>query len=220
MGLSREEDDGHWYAFTDLEATHARNVFPFVRRALVQGAVRGERDGAARHDAPTGTARKLEHADDPDARGKTTTFTFAPTPPLPSYLVRGRGGRSRRTSRPLRRQRRRCRCASSRPRARGSSVRVSLEDGPSPLVRSRSATTSASAIPTASSIWSPCPTSRAGAMENPGLITFREMLPAGRPEARSATSVRRLQEPGHRARAGPPVVRRSGDARLVERQPG
>ncbi len=81
-GLYRVKDGGRWYAFTQFEAVDARRAFPcfdepsFKTPFDVSVTVPGGMIAVA--NAP-------EKAREPGPGG--TTFRFATTPPLPSYLV-------------------------------------------------------------------------------------------------------------------------------------
>ncbi len=186
MGLSREQDDGRWYAFTDLEPTHARNVFPSFDEPSFK--VPYEVTAIVPHGMTVyANGTELEHADDATRPG-TTTFTFAPTPPLPSYLVALAVGD-----------------LDAQGAAAGSSpvpLRLLAAKGKGPL-GARSLAEAGSLVRTLGDYFGigypygkldlvAVPDFAPGAMENPGLITFREILLLGDP-AHSATSVRRLQ---------------------------
>jgi alanyl aminopeptidase len=86
-GLYRVKAGDQWYAYTQFEATDARRAFPCfdepdykVPYTVTVSAPRGM---LAVANGPE-TAREDVHD---DAKGDKTTFHFAPTPPLPSYLV-------------------------------------------------------------------------------------------------------------------------------------
>lgn len=81
-GMYRVQEDGRWYAFTDFEPADARAAFPcfdepqfkvpFDVSVTVPKGLRAVANG-----------RETGHVDDADA----TTFSFATTAPLPTYLV-------------------------------------------------------------------------------------------------------------------------------------
>jgi alanyl aminopeptidase len=186
MGLSREQDDGRWYAFTDLEPTHARNVFPSFDEPSFK--VPYEVTAIVPHGMTAyANGMELEHADDATRPG-TTTFTFAPTPPLPSYLVALAVGN-----------------LDAQAAAAGSSpvpLRLLAAKGKGPL-GARSLAETGPLVRTLGDYFGigypygkldlvAVPDFAPGAMENPGLITFREILLLDDP-AHSATSVRRTQ---------------------------
>ncbi len=81
-GLYRVKDGGRYYAFTQLEATDARRAFPCFDEPGFKvpfDVTLTVPKGALAVANTVETARK-------DA-GAKTVFTFAPTPPLPTYLV-------------------------------------------------------------------------------------------------------------------------------------
>jgi alanyl aminopeptidase len=81
-GLYRVADGGNWYAFTQFEATDARRAFPCFDEPGFKVPV------GVTVTVPKGM---LAFANTPEQRrdtaGEKTTFTFADTPPVPTYLV-------------------------------------------------------------------------------------------------------------------------------------
>ncbi len=82
QGLYRVEDGGKWYAFTQFEALDAREAFPCFDqpefKTPYRVTIRAPKGQLAVSNYPE-TARADE--------GEQTVFTFAETRPLPSYLV-------------------------------------------------------------------------------------------------------------------------------------
>jgi alanyl aminopeptidase len=83
-GLYRVQVDGRWYAFSDFEPTDARRAFPCFDEPSFKVPVRVRltvpQDVGAFANMP-----EASHADDPGAH--TRAVLFDETPPLPSYLV-------------------------------------------------------------------------------------------------------------------------------------
>ncbi len=83
-GLYRVQVDGRWYAFSDFEPTDARRAFPCFDEPSFKVPVRVRltvpQDVGAFANMPEGS-----HSD--DAAAHTRTVLFDETPPLPSYLV-------------------------------------------------------------------------------------------------------------------------------------
>ena len=181
-GLYRVADGGNWYAFTQFEATDARRAFPCF-----------DEPGFKVPFGVTVTVPKgmLAFANTPelkreDAGGKTT-FHFADTPPLPTYLVALAAGElevkdlARTTKPPIR------------------LITVKGKTGQGAL-----ALEATSGLVDALATWFgiPYPYEKldivavpdfaAGAMENAGLVTFREELLLLDP-ARASVRARRSQ---------------------------
>ncbi|HEY8073734.1 MAG TPA: hypothetical protein VIF62_06490, partial [Labilithrix sp.] len=81
-GLYRVQDHDAWYAFTQFEAVSARRAFPSFDEPSFKVpwtvSVTAPKGMIAVANGP-----EIERRD----AGATTTFRFAPTPPMPSYLV-------------------------------------------------------------------------------------------------------------------------------------
>jgi len=81
-GLYRVKDGERWYAFTQFESTDARRAFPCFdepqHKVPFEITVRTPPGMIAVANTPE-TSRSAE--------GGRTSFVFAPTPPLPTYLV-------------------------------------------------------------------------------------------------------------------------------------
>jgi aminopeptidase N len=87
-GLYRVNDGGRWYAFTQFEATDARRAFPCFdepnQKVPFDVHVTAPKGLLAFSNMPE-TGRKDHEA--AGGAGATTTFDFATSPPLPTYLV-------------------------------------------------------------------------------------------------------------------------------------
>ena len=83
-GLYRVQVDGRWYAFSDFEPTDARRAFPCFDEPSFKVPVR------VRLTVPQDVgafANMPESSRSDDAAARTRTVAFDETPPLPSYLV-------------------------------------------------------------------------------------------------------------------------------------
>jgi aminopeptidase N len=181
-GLYRVADGGNWYAFTQFEATDARRAFPCFDEPGFKVPFE------VTVTVPNGmlaVANTPERGRDPG--GEKTTFRFAETPPLPTYLVALAVGEleikelARTTKPPIR------------------LVTVKGKSGQGAL-----ALEATSGLVDALATWFgiPYPYEKldivavpefgAGAMENAGLITFREELLLLDP-ARASVRSRRSQ---------------------------
>ncbi|MBK7191885.1 MAG: ERAP1-like C-terminal domain-containing protein [Myxococcales bacterium] len=183
-GTFRQQVAGAWYAFTQHEALYARRTFPCVDEpdAKVPWTLTLEVPAAlvAASNAPIVSE---------EARGATRVVRFAATPPLPSYLVAFAVGPfdvvdagTTRAGVPLRILALAGRAADAAFAARVTAPLVAgLEDwfgSAYPFAK-----LDAVAIPT---------TVGFGAMENPGLITYREsllLMPADAPASRQRAYV-------------------------------
>jgi aminopeptidase N len=77
-GLYRVKDGERWYAFTQFEATDARRAFPCFDDPVFKVPF------TVAITTPPGM---IAVANTPEAKRAGSRFEFAPTPPLPSYLV-------------------------------------------------------------------------------------------------------------------------------------
>src|SRR6266853_1228799 len=82
-GLFRRQEDGQWYAATQMEATWARRVFPCFDEPAFKVPWRLALHVKKEHTA-LGNASVLSETDEP---GGMKCVRFAQTRPLPSYLV-------------------------------------------------------------------------------------------------------------------------------------
>jgi alanyl aminopeptidase len=82
-GVFRQKDGGDWYAFTQFEAIYARRAFPCFDEPSFktpwQLTIHAPKGSIAVSNTPVAS-----EAQEPDGGRK---FVFAPTKPLPSYLV-------------------------------------------------------------------------------------------------------------------------------------
>ena len=183
VGLYRVADGDAWYAFTQFEALAARRAFPCFDEPALKApfaiALRVPRGMTA-----ISNGREVERRDD----GDHTVFTFAETPPLPTYLVALAVGDLAIREAPA--------------SAGGVPIRIVTTRGKQGFTDFAAA--HAAAIVDALVEWfgSPFPFEKldlvavpnfaAGAMENPGLITFREellLIDAGAPTDRRLSSL-------------------------------
>ena len=198
---------GDGIAATQFEAADARRVFPCFDEPGFKATWR------LAVEAPQGVAVLSNGAPEREEDlGARRRVRFAETPPLPTYLVALVVGRLD-AHPPVARARR----PGPDLRAAGEARRSPASARTSPWRCCRgSRTTSASPTPSGSSTRSGCPSSRPGAMENAGLVTYREVAllldPADR-LARAEEARRRGGDP--RARA--PVVRQLGHHGVVGR---
>jgi alanyl aminopeptidase len=181
-GVYRVSDGGRWYGFTQFEATDARRAFP----CFDEPGFKVPFDVSL--TVPTGmiavaNTPELAH----DEAGPKTTYRFAKTLPLPTYLVAFAFGELE---------------IRELPRTTKPPIRLITTKGKSPLgVLGLEAT---SGLVDALGAWFgiPYPYEKldivavpefsAGAMENAGLITFREELLLLDP-ARASVRSRRVQ---------------------------
>jgi aminopeptidase N len=165
QGLYRVKEDGAWYAFTQFEATAARRAFPCFDepgfKVPFEVSIEIPAGQLAFGNTPETSREQL---------GGRTTFRFAPSPPMPSYLVAFAVG-------PLE-----VRQGPSAP----VPIRLVAPRGKTALGQVAIETTDALVqrlgdyfgirYPYAKLDIVAVPDFAAGAMENPGLITFREIL--------------------------------------------
>lgn len=181
-GLYRVADGGAWYAFTQFEATDARRAFPCfdepgykvpfaVDVTVPKGMLAfGNTPETAREDA-----------------GAKTTFRFAETPPLPTYLVALAIGdlevkEAARSAKPA------IRLVTTKGKSGMGDLAIEATGG---LVDALSSWIGIP-YPYAKLDIVAVPDFAAGAMENPGLVTFREELLLLDP-ARASVRARRSQ---------------------------
>ena len=181
-GLYRVADGGNWYAFTQFEATDARRAFPCFDEPGFKVPV------GVTVTVPKGM---LAVANTPEQKredaGDKTTFHFADTPPLPTYLVALAAGDlevkelARTTKPPIR-----------LITVKGKTAQGALAlEATSGLVDAL-ATWFGIPYPYEKLDIVAVPDFSAGAMENAGLVTFREELLLLDP-ARASVRARRSQ---------------------------
>jgi aminopeptidase N len=165
-GLYRVEAGGRWYAFTQLEATDARRAFPCFDepgyKVPFEVSVTVPKGMIA-----VANTREIARED----TGEKTTFRFAPTPPLPTYLVALTVGELE---------------IEELSRASKPPIRLVTTKGKTGMGALALEATSGLVDALATWFGIPYPYEKldivavpdfaAGAMENPGLVTFREEL--------------------------------------------
>jgi alanyl aminopeptidase len=168
IGLFRQQEAGTWYAFTDFEPADARRVFPCFDEPSYkvpwQLSLRVQRGHVALANTP--------QIGESDAGGGLKLVRFAESEPLPTYLVAfavgpfelvdaGRSGR------------------------KGTPVRIITPRGKAAEARYAKAATPEILAVLEEYFGSPYPYEKLdliavplknGAMENPGLVTFRESI--------------------------------------------
>jgi alanyl aminopeptidase len=167
VGLYRVADGDAWYAFTQFEALAARRAFPCFDEPALKAPF------AITLRVPRGmvalsNAREVARRDD----GAHTAFSFAETPPLPTYLVAFAIGDLAIRDAPA--------------SAGGVPIRVVTTRGKEGFTAFAAAHAApmvdalvawfGSAFPFEKLDLVAVPNFAAGAMENPGLVTFREEL--------------------------------------------
>lgn len=181
-GLYRVEDNGRFYAYTQFEATDARRAFPCFDdpsfKTPYEVTISAPQDVVALSNAP--------EASRADAPGNRVLRTFQASPPLPSYLVAFAVGdfdivEGQREPFPIR---------VVTTKGRGALARMAL-DVAAGLVGKLSEYFDMP-YPYAKLDLVAVPDFAAGAMENPGLVTFRDTLLLVDPD-RGTTSVKRAQ---------------------------
>ena len=178
-GLYRAKDQGRDYAFTQFEPTDARRAFPCFDEPAFKTPFE-LRVHVPRGMTAVANAPELGRAD--DALG--TRFTFAPTPPMPSYLVALAVGElevveGRRSPFPIR-----------VVTTKGRSEHAKAALAPAAEIVDALARMVGAAYPYAKLDLVSVPDFGAGAMENPGLITFREELLLADPQRPSPAQTR------------------------------
>ncbi len=160
-GLYRIKEGDRWYAFTQFEATDARRAFPCFDEPAFKVPFE------LSITAPPGT---IALANTPEAAREGARFRFAPTPPLPSYLLAFAVGDfdvrdSGRSEKPA--------------------IRIVTTKGKPPSHGDLALETTAGILGVLEQYFGipypypkldivAVPELAAGAMENPGLVTFRE----------------------------------------------
>ena len=197
-------------ATTQFESVDARRCFPCFdepdRKAVFEIALIVDPDVDAISNSPIVGVR----------RGRRQ----APHPVLPHHedvdLPRGL---RRREARDQRHGGRRRRAAAGGLHAGQAAPRASSHSRSARSRCASSRTTSTSPTPARRSIWSPSPTSRPGAMENLGCITFRDTALLVDTSSAARAELERVADVD-RARARPHVVRRPRDHGVVGRASG
>ncbi|HXX67292.1 MAG TPA: M1 family metallopeptidase [Polyangiaceae bacterium] len=166
LGLYRVEEKGRWYAYTQFEPTHARRAFPCFDEPEFKTPY-NVRITVPRGSIALSNTPELAHADDADAM---VVYDFQPSPPLPSYLVAFAVGdfdfaAGQTEPFPIR-------VVTTKGRA---SLAISALDDAAALAE-RLGEYFDLRYPYAKLDLVAVPDFAAGAMENPGLITFRDSL--------------------------------------------
>ncbi len=196
-GLYRVKDGDRWYAFTQFEATDARRAFPCFdepgQKVPFDVRITAPRGLLAVSNMPE-TARR-DRPVEPGA-APTTTFEFATTPPLPTYLVAFAVGdfdvrEGERAPLPMR---------LITTKGKSGLGQIALDDTAALVKEGASYFGVGYPYPKLDIV--AVPNFAAGAMENAGLITFREELllldPAHAPQrARMASSLTIAHELAH-----------------------
>lgn len=166
-GLYKMQDAGLDYAFTQFEPTDARRAFPCFDEPGFKTPI------TLTIDTPKGLiaiANAPERSRETIDGGATTRFTFEPTPPIPTYLVAfGVGQLDVLESK------------GTRPSIRVVATKGKAQRGAMALARSQELLAKLEAYfgiayPYAKLDVVAVPEFSAGAMENPGFVTFREEL--------------------------------------------
>jgi alanyl aminopeptidase len=181
-GLYRVQEGGLWYAYTQFEATDARRAFPCFDEPRYKTPFR-----VHIHTPPGSMALSNAPAEsEPPANSPDPTTTFAATPPLPTYLVAFAVGpfdvlAGRSTRPPVR-----------VVTTKGRTALAGLALDTAEALIQQLADYFDMAYPYAKLDLVAVPDFGAGAMENPGLVTFRDsILLVDR--ARATTSAKRTQ---------------------------
>lgn len=182
LGLYRVEESGRFYAYSQFEPTHARQAFPCFDEPGFKTPYT-VRITAPRGSSALSNAPELSHTQAADGM---VEYDFQPTPPLPSYLVAFAVGdfdfaQGQTEPFPIR---------VVTTRGRASLAGSALEDASA--LAERLGQYFDLRYPYAKLDLVAVPDFAAGAMENPGLITFRDSLLLIEPE-RATTTVRRSQ---------------------------
>jgi aminopeptidase N len=165
-GLYRVEDGGAWYAYTQFEATDARRAFPCFDEPGFKTAydvtITSPRGTIALANAP-----EMAHE---DAAGAMVVHHFDTTRPLPSYLVAFAVGdfdvvQGQTTPFPIR---------AITPKGKGGLTSLALEASAALIARLGDYFDVRYPYPKLDIV--AVPDFAAGAMENPGLVMFRDVL--------------------------------------------
>ncbi len=176
-GLFRQKEGGEWYVFSQLEAISARRAFPCFDEPQWKTPWRLTVDAPASDKVTSNTPE--EAASDVAERPAWRRHVFAPTRPLPSYLVAlavgpfdivdgGKGGAG---PTPLR---------YVVPKGRASDVRVAREITPRLVGILEEYFGTPFPFPKLDTVAIPA-TVNFGAMENAGMITYTSSLLVARP---------------------------------------
>ncbi|HEX4445365.1 MAG TPA: M1 family metallopeptidase, partial [Polyangiaceae bacterium] len=181
-GLYRVEEQGRWYAYTQFESTDARRAFP----GFDEPGFKTPYEIAITAPAGLIALANSPEASSAPAEGGGVTHTFVTSPPLPSYLVAFAVGEfdileGRKDPFPIR-------VVATKGRAylaaQALDVAAALVDRLGDYFDMR--------YPYAKLDLVAVPDFAAGAMENPGLVTFRDVLLLVDPQ-HATTSTRRAQ---------------------------
>jgi aminopeptidase N len=182
LGLYRVREAGRWYAYTQFEPTHARRAFPCFDEPGFKTPYE-VRITTPRGTLALGNSPESSTTDGPDG---LVEHTFQPTPPLPSYLVAFAVGDfdfAEGQKAPFA-----IRVATTKGRA--SLAALALDDAEGLVTKLGEYFDLP--YPYAKLDLLAVPDFAAGAMENPGLITFRDSLLLVDPQ-RATTSIKRSQ---------------------------
>lgn len=176
QGVFRQQADEDWYLFTQFEATDARRAFPFTDQpdAKVPWTL------TLRVPDEDGAFSNMPEVETTDLDGPLKAVRFAPTPPLPSYLVTMAvgpfavldGGHAGRADTPIR---------LIVPHAQADQAGWALEATPGILATCEDLLDLPLPFPKLDIAVVP-KTVGWGAMENPGLITMVAATALARPE--------------------------------------
>jgi len=165
-GLYRVQDGGAWYAYTQFEATDARRAFPCFDEPGFKTAY--DLTIAAPHGTiALGNAPETAHEDAPDGM---VVHHFETTRPLPSYLVAFAVGdfdvvQGQTSPFPIR---------AITPKGKDANTGLALEASAALIARLGDYFDVRYPYPKLDIV--AVPDFAAGAMENPGLVTFRDVL--------------------------------------------
>ncbi|HEY3817926.1 MAG TPA: M1 family aminopeptidase [Polyangiaceae bacterium] len=181
-GLYRVEDQGAWYAYTQFEATDARRAFPCFDEPGFKTAY--DVTIAAPHGTiAVANAPETAHEDAPDGM---VVHHFETTRPLPSYLVAFAVGdfdvvQGQTSPFPIR---------AITPKGKGGQTALALEASAALIAKLGDYFDVRYPYPKLDIV--AVPDFAYGAMENPGLVTFRDILILIDPK-RATTGMKRAQ---------------------------